>query len=189
MTIEKQNGNLRVVLSDAETVLYGIDSVFFENESAKSKAALKNLLYMAAVAANFCADTTDFLIEIYPVFDGGCEVFFIPSKRKHRLKAVKKEKTTEHVMIELLTPDAVLELCQCLFTTGAVTMSRLFKYKNNYRLILNCSSDVSFLIGEFSKDFKFSQTEIVKTVEHGKQISVNTVEKIGKQLYSRKSHF
>ena len=64
MTISNDNGILRVVLSEAETIHYGIDDIFFEEDCSNSKTALKNLLKSAARTVGFFADTLQFLIEI-----------------------------------------------------------------------------------------------------------------------------
>lgn len=186
MTVTNENGTLRVVLSEAETIHYGIDNVLFNENSPEAKSALKKLLRSAVASVKPMSDASRFLIEIYPVFDGGCEVFFIPSSGgAKRFKAVKKCRPKPYIVAELQSGEAVMRLCHRLYRLNVCFDNRLFKYRGRFRLVLNADSELITVIGEYCNRVSSSRLEMVKTYEYGEEICQNAVEQIGKTLDRR----
>lgn len=183
MTVTNENGMLRIVLSEAETVHYGIGAVLFDEHSKEAKAALKKLLRLVAVNQKISIDASRFLIEIYPIFDGGCEIFFMPANGKRRpFKAVKKPRRDTLLAIELPDGEAVLEICHRLYRIRVTAENRLFKWKEGYRLIIAADRQILNDIVEYSLKIVDSKVEIAKTSEYGVEICRNAVERIGKTL-------
>lgn len=183
MTVTNENGTLRIVLSEAETVHYGIDAVLFDEHSKEAKAALKKLLQIAVGNQKLRTDASRFLIEIYPIFDGGCEIFFMPAGGKRRsFKAVKKHNRDRLLAIELLDGEAVMEICLRLYRMKITAENRLFKWNGGYRLIIAADRQSLSEIGEYSLKFIDSRVEIAKINEYGVEICRNAVERIGKTL-------
>lgn len=186
MTVTNDNGVLRVILSEAETVHYGIDAVLFDERSKEAKASLKKLLKIAAIQHKVSLDASRFSIEIYPIFDGGCEIFFVPRLNVGRkFKAVKKHRRQRTFAIELKDGEAVLEVCCRLFKAGITVENRLFKVKRGYRLVIEVDSKVLTAVGELSSKVVDSPLEIAKTLEYGVEICRNAVERIGLTLDGR----
>lgn len=184
MTVTNENGTLRVILTEAETAYYGIDEVFLGLDQQKAKAALKSLLRSAAVKAGFLPDALRFLIEIYPNICGGCEIFFIPSpiSSGKRLRAKRREKRQERLVAELPDGEAVLSVCERLYTQGISTDSRLFKFNGRFRLVLLSSRETEDAVKEYTSFIWTSPTELAKTAEYGREICRGAVERIGLAL-------
>lgn len=194
MTVTNENGTLRVVLSEAETVHYHIDSVLFDENSPEAKSHLKNLLRSAVLVSKIPTDASKFLIEIYPIFNGGCEIFFIPASNANtenikgagkRFKAVKKRGQKKYVMADLPCGEALMGLCYRLFKSGITAENRLFKYEGNYLLIIDAAKNVQSLAEEFCLRISDSGLEIAKVKEHGIEICQNAIQRIGMALDSR----
>lgn len=184
MTVSNNNGTLRVILSEAETIHYGIDDIFFEEDCSNSKTALKNLLKSAARTVGFFADTLQFLIEIYPDLNGGCEVFFIPTHHKSnkRLKAVKSEPQKKRIVAEFPDGEGVLSVCKNLFSKKIITENQLFKFKGCFRLVLLHTPQTENVLKEYTDQLFTSKIELAKTTEYGKEICKDAIRKIGNAL-------
>ena len=187
MTVSNDNGTLRVVLSEAETVHYHIDDLFFGENSKVTEKALKILLKSAAKSVGFTTDALNFIIEIYPNLNGGCEVFFVPSAIKTPARSSKKLRVAsspkKHTLVaEFSSGEAVMQFCERLFLQRIKTDSQLFKYNNKFRLVFRHSNLTEAVAREYSKKIFTSPIELAKTTEYGKEICREAVEKIGSAL-------
>lgn len=184
MTVTTDNGRLKVILSETETSHYGIDEAFFSGDTQRVRSALKALLCSAAASAGFSPDALHFLIEIYPVFDGGCEIFFIPSgtRSQRQLKAKKCVHKPRVFVAELSNGEAVLSLCQRLFTAGLTPESLLLKYGDRFRLVITHSRKIEASAKEYATRLLTSPLEVAKTLEYGKEICRDAIERIGNAL-------
>ena len=176
MTVKEDNGVLRIILSETETVHYGIDRVLFDEHSKEAKQALKKLLKIAALKTKQPLSTSQFVIEIYPVFDGGCELAFIPQPNSGRkFKAVKKQRRQKGVSIKLKNGEAVLEVCSKLFRAGVTVENRLFKVTDGYRLVLSTDRANLSSFSELSSNIIDSDIELARVLEYGTEICRNAV--------------
>jgi hypothetical protein len=189
MTVAEIDGQLKVILSDAETVKYNIDCVFFESNSRESSKALITLLKLAASKVGFSTDAKDFAIEIYPIFSGGCEIYFIPEKPK-----VPKVSATVNgwSVFEFNSTESALKTCELLYKDPKTRycFSSMYKYCNKYRLVVkNISSSLNRrILLEFADCPISSRLERVKTFEYGKPIALkNAIYIIGSALVHEKS--
>ena len=189
MTVAEIDGQLKVILSEVETVKYNIDRVFFEKNSKESSKALVTLLKLASSKVGFSTDAKDFAIEIYPVFSGGCEIYFIPEKPK-----VPKVSASVNgwSVFEFKSTEAALKTCELLYKDPKTRYcsSSMYKYRNKYRLaVRNISSSLNRrLLLEFADRSIASRLERVKTFEYGKPIALkNAIYIIGSALVHEKS--
>lgn len=184
MTVTEIDGQLKVILSEVETVKYNIDRVFFEKNSKESSKALIALLKLAATKVGFNTDARDFMIEIYPVFSGGCEIYFIPETSKtSSVKAI----VNGWSVFEFKSTEAALKTCELLYKDPKTRYcsSSMYKYRNNYRLaVKNISSSLNRqILLNFADCPVTSRLERVKTFEYGKPIALkNAIYIIGSAL-------
>ncbi len=132
MTVTLEGQQLKVILSDAETVKYGVDRVFFDRVSPLSKSALVELLKIASESCDFRSKATDFLIEIYPVFSGGCEIYFIP-----QAPTVKPKPSVKRVFgCEFYSSEGLLACIEALYRDkdARYCTSAVYKSGKSYRL-------------------------------------------------------
>lgn len=186
MTVKEDNGVFIIVLTEAETVHYGVDRVLFDEHSKEAKQILKKLLKIAALKSEQPLSSSQFLIEIYPVFDGGCELVFVPKHDNGRkFKAVKKHRRQKGVSVKLKNGEEVLEVCLRLFRAGITAENRLFKVTDGYRLVLNTDRSKLSALGELSSNIIDSDIELARVLEYGVEICRNAVERIGITLDGR----
>lgn len=186
MTVKSDNGILKIILSETEIVHYGIDNVLFNERSKEAKSALKKLLKIAVLKSETPLFTTQFSIEIYPVFDGGCEVFFIPkpSGGKKR-KALKKRVCKKAVFIPLKSGEEVLQVCGELFKAGFTAENRLYKWNNDFCLCIIADDFRASMLAELQKTIIDAPIEVAKVLEYGVEICQNAIERIGLALDGR----
>jgi hypothetical protein len=108
MTVNVVDGQLKVTLTDTETVRFNIDRVFFDKTDSLAAKALSHLLKTAAAKANFTSAATRFAIELYPVISGGCEVWYIPQGFDRA--AIKRRS-----VFEFDRTDGLLAVCEALY--------------------------------------------------------------------------
>lgn len=135
MTVTLLNGQLKITLSESETVKYNIDRVFCDCDSAASSEALLKLLKTAVLQVDFNTSAQKFLIELYPVFDGGCEVWYIPEE-SDKARSVTRTPVKKHCLFEFDTSEAMLSACESLYTNPGTRYlaSSLYSSKRRYRL-------------------------------------------------------
>ncbi len=135
MTVTLLNGQLKITLTETETVKYNIDRVFFDCNSTKAGEALLKLLKLAVLKVGFKSNAEKFLIELYPAFDGGCEVWYIPEDTP-TLPSVTKAPVKKHCLFEFYTSDAMLSACELLYGNPKTRYlaSSLYSHKRQYRL-------------------------------------------------------
>ena len=184
MTVTEIDGQLKVTLSEAETVKYNIDKVLFEKNSKESSKALIALLKLAALKVGFNTEVRDFAIEIYPIFSGGCEIYFIPESPK---TSSVKATVSGWSVFEFKTTESALKTCELLYKDKKTRYcsSSLYKYRNNYRLaVKNISSSLNRqILLNFADCPITSRVERVKTFEYGKPIALkNAIYIIGAAL-------
>ncbi len=189
MTATVIDGQLKVTLSDTETVKYNIDRVFFKKDSKESANALVKLLKAASFEAGFNTTAECFAIEIYPIFSGGCEIYFIPETQK---TTPVKATTRGWSMFEFQQSEAVLKTCELLYRNVKTRycQSEMYKYKDKYRLaIKNISSSLNRqILREFADSPITSKTERLKTFEYGKPIALkNAIYIIGSAMCREQS--
>lgn len=135
MTVTLLNGQLKITLTETETIKYNIDQVFFDSNSPKSGEALLKLLKLAVLKVGFKSNAEKFLIELYPAFDGGCEVWYIPESTPI-LPSVAKTPVKKHCLFEFDTSEAMLSACELLYCNPKTRylLSGLYSHKRQYRL-------------------------------------------------------
>lgn len=135
MTVTLLNGQLKITLSESETVKYNIDRVFCDCDSPTSGEALLKLLKLAILQVDFNTNAQKFLIELYPVFDGGCEVWYIPES-PDKAQSVSKTPVKKHCLFEFDTSEAMLSACELLYTNPKTRYiaSSLYSNRRHYRL-------------------------------------------------------
>ncbi len=140
MTAFCENGQLHVVLSEVETVKYNIDIILFNRETSGADKVLVDLLKLAVSKTGFKTRATKFLIEIYPVMDGGCEIYFIPDEqeRSEKVHVVAKKAASKFMIFEFNDSEKMFSAIELLFKNPLTryAKSSLFEYKLKYRLIL-----------------------------------------------------
>lgn len=175
MTCICTNGQLRVILSEAETIKYNIDLVFFECGSKKADKALTRILKMAADQIGFRSNAVRFTIEIYPVFEGGCEIFFIPDGEasKRRIPAVIKQKKRGVLQLEFNSCESMLSTIEVLYLNDVClyVQSSLYEKDGRYRLLLD-----GVLRRELGLPYEYSHTKCISAVERAKTVEYwNTI--------------
>lgn len=186
MTVNIVDGQLKVTLTETETVKFNIDRVFFEKSSDIAQKALSDLLRLAASKVSFGNAATQFLIELYPVFEGGCEVWFKPQPTvtdEKRPKATVKKIT----VFEFNSSEAMFLSVESLYRNPKTRYcaSSVFKISGKYRLLAANLPQTAIrdLICNFADRILTSTVEKVQTVENGRPIcSKNAVAIIGAAL-------
>lgn len=137
MTVTIINGQMKVTLSETETVKYNIDRVFFDKTCEAAGKALSYLLKTAAPKVGFKTDATRFAIELYPVFSGGCEIYYIPDPVDR--KPIAKAAVKRWAIFEFNSSDGMLQACEVLFKDPKTRfcVSELYRYRGKYRLAVN----------------------------------------------------
>ena len=132
MTVILDNGQLKVTLSETETTKYNIDQVFFDRHGKESQMALLYLLKIATEKTTFKPHTSKFLIELYPIFNGGCEVFFIPDP-KPVITSTPIDNTS---VFEIDSSDALLSAIEYLYfdQEGQHLKASVVQHRSHYRL-------------------------------------------------------
>ena len=186
MTVSIVDGQLKVTLTETETVKFNIDRVFFEKSSDIAQKALSDLLRLAASKVSFGNSATQFLIELYPVFEGGCEVWFKPQptvKDEKRSKATVKKIT----VFEFDTSEAMFLGVEALYRNPKTRYcaSALLKCSDKYRLVVAniTPSALRDMVCNFADRVLVSPIQKVKTFENGQTICPkNAVAIIGAAL-------
>lgn len=189
MVYSCENGQLKVILSDSETIKYNIDLVFFDKGSKGADKALAGLFKLAQKETGFKTDANRLLIEIYPIFSGGCEVYYIPDKERPRetIKAVKKAKNIKHVVCKFANSNHMLSAAEALYMSKNTRYIEcaLYEYKGQLRFVI---SDVVKQFGEtasvldFCEEITDSGVEYAKTKEYGKLLSRDVSFDIGRVM-------
>lgn len=191
MTCTCENGQLRVILSEAETIKYNIDCVFFEYGSKKADKALVSVLKIAASTVGFKTDSIKYLIEIYPVFDGGCEIFYIPDRQsnKKRISAIIKHHDESFLIYEFEDCEDMLSSIEMLYRQNLYKYieSSLFELNNRYRLLLSGTEYNGIpSLCEFCKRYFTRCIDRAKTLEYWNLIAKDTaIETLGKAFCRR----
>ena len=137
MTVNVIDGQLKVTLTETETVRYNIDQVFFDKGSEPAAKALMYLLKTAAAKVSFNSATTRFAIELYPVFSGGCEVWYIPDKSTPAsCKQSARPSVKRRSLFEFDCSESMLSTCEMLYSdpTTRYLLSGLYHLNGKYRL-------------------------------------------------------
>ena len=192
MTAFCENGKLRVILTEAETVKYNIDVLLFENDFKLGDRALTDLLYVAALQSGFKTDSTKFIIEIYPDFSGGCEVFYIPEEKSQKCHVTAKAKAVQLYWtgLEFNNCNSMLSAIETLFLSekSRYIKSCLYHYKGLYRLFLQSRNSILLkkLEHNFADGVISSAIQRAMTIEYGIEICAkNAVAVIGSALCHR----
>lgn len=93
MTVSNEKGQLKIVLTEYEIIEYNVSEVLFESRPEIVRSVLTSLLKKAAAETGFKADSDRISIEIYPIFEGGCVIYFIPENyegARQKMPYVKK---------------------------------------------------------------------------------------------------
>lgn len=191
MTCICENGQLRVILSETETVRYNIDRVFFERGSKRADEALVSLLKTAVARCGFKTEATKFTIEIYPVYDGGCEVYFIPGNERERLriKATVRPVRDGFTLFEFDDSESMMSAVELLYRLNREELinSSLFEKNGRYRLLLNgVRLRDPTPVSEFASRRLQLAVDRAATVEHWKKVAGETaVDTVGAALCRR----
>ena len=144
MTAMLINGQLKVTLSETETVKYNIDRVFFDKDGKQSQLALLFLLKTAAVKTAFKPNASRFLIELYPVFEGGCEVYFIPEPNCD----VDSGNNNKNAVFDFYSSEGLLQAIEFLYRDGNCRQlpSTVYEYPKFYRLSVEGLSERLYMM-------------------------------------------
>jgi hypothetical protein len=181
MTAETQNGKLRVLLSEAETIVYNIDGLFFGDKEFETERALQTLFAVASKTAGYKTYAKKMAIEIYPVFSGGCEVWFIPKYAKLQLNIRKSGKYAA----EFLDSERLFCFIETLFDGKFSCDSKLYGLNGRYRLELTVEENPAYIksaLAGFADKILTDKLQIAVTHEYWKLLSPNAVNEIGKIL-------
>ena len=131
MTVNVVDGQLKVTLTDTETVKFNIDRVFFDKTDERAAKALSHLLKTAAAKANFTSTATRFAIELYPVFSGGCEIWYIP-------QSIDRATIKRRSVFEFNRTDGLLAACEALYHDPKTRYLKSCAFVNGgkYRLLV-----------------------------------------------------
>ena len=162
MTVSVVDGQLKVILTETETVRFNIDRVFFNKADSNAAKGLSYLLKMAAAKVNFVSVATKFLIELYPVISGGCEVWYIPDQSD-------RPRVKRRSFYEFRNADGLLSACEILYSDPKTRYLRSSAYckKGKYRLAVTglTPNDHNKLLLTVA-DHVLKSVERAKTVEH-----------------------
>ncbi len=182
MTVAVVGGQLKISLTETEIIKYNIDRVFFDKTGDSSGKALVALLELASVKVGFKPQTTDFLIEMHPIFTGGCEIYYIPKP-----SVLQKAEVKRWSLFEFDTADAMLQAAEWLFKCerARYLTSVLYKLNSRYRLAVkglptnqHRTVQLNFADGHLS-----SSQELVKTVTEGRVlVPKNAIAVIGSAM-------
>ncbi len=166
MTVNVVDGQLKVTLTETETVKFNIDRVFFDKLSDGAAKALSYLLKTAAAKANYNSAATRFAIELYPVFSGGCEVWYIP-------EPTEKSVVRRMSLFEFDRTDSLLSTCEMLYRDPKTRYlkSAVYSVDKKYRLSvtgLSVTDHKKVSLGFADRVLK--PIDRVRTVEHGQCI-------------------
>lgn len=185
MTALTENGQLRVILSETETVKYNIDEVFFYGEKKYMQTALLLIFKAAAAKVGFKASSSKIAIEIYPIFEGGCEIWFIPQTATLKLSAVAK-RANDKILAEFKSSERLFSAIELLYRAPEMDGGESVLYEKNekYRLELRpkvgAQSVKTRLKETFADDIFTDPLSFAVTHEHWRILSGNAVGEIGK---------
>lgn len=189
MTVTNENGSLKVLLTEAETVSFCLDEVFLNVGSPSADAALLTLFKEAAGKARFKTAADRLIIEIYPIFTGGCEVLFIPD-RSDKIKVAVKPITRKKAFItaEFSNSAALLDAIERLYSDQKIRQlcNSLYEKDGFYRLTFKSNSGLHKLsnnLAELSCTVYTSALVSALTSEHWKKLCDGTaIDTVGKAL-------
>lgn len=184
MTVINENGLLKVGLSEAETVHYSVNELLFSGGTVFG-AALLALYKSAAAKSGFKTPADTLCVEIYPLPDGGCEVWFCPDKRRRiKLKAVAC-KRANRLTAEFHSSSSLIDAISFLscYKNGCL-YGVLYGYGRCYRLVMfPCSrsekADLKTQLMPFADCVYDSAAAAAATGEHCKMLCDDAIEKIG----------
>ena len=185
MTVRVVDGQLKVTLTETETVKFNIDRVFFDRICEPAKMALTKLLRLAVIKTDFKCSATVFQIELYPVFEGGCEVWFIPQNTSSEVKP--KATVQKCCIFEFFCSEGLLAACEALYhdTKTRYCRSAVYSKNGSYRLAVSGIDPSAFrsISLNFSDRTVSSAAFAAETAEHWKCICPkNAVAVIGAAL-------
>lgn len=185
MTVTIIDGQMKVALSETETVKYNIDRVFFDKTCETAGQALAYLLKTAAATVNFRTNATRFTIELYPVFDGGCEIYYIPDPicKGQAVKAAVKRWS----VFEFDSSNSMLSACELLYNDPKTRYcaSELYEYRGKYRLAVKGLTPAAHrTVGlNLADRVLTSRVEWAKTLEYAKAVCPkNAIAVVGSAL-------
>ena len=167
MTVTFENGTLKVLLSEAETVIYRLDGLLFGNDIKSSKSALANLYKTALQKIPQKPFSERILIEIHPFFGGGCEIFFTPDS--NRIPAKTKQPKPSFTIIEIYTSEDMIETVNRLyFGVKTSVESRLYIKNGIYRIVLTATDEKALIPSLYGIKCRkiTSKIQVAVTKEH-----------------------
>lgn len=131
MNVTVNDGILKITLSESETQLFGLDRVFTDKNETTVGKSLALLLKKAASEADFATEALKFAVELYPLFGGGCEIFYTPEAEN-----VKRAQPKRWSVFEFESSEAMVLACEYIFSEPKARFcaSALYKYRRKYRL-------------------------------------------------------
>ena len=174
------NKTLKVLLSETESVVFGLDKIFINKDSEESENALRLIFKKASQNCGFVTAENQLSVEIFPVFPGGCEIIFTPETKKTPVCIAPKGKGLRSICAEFYSFEGLLNFIRTIlvFEKGNLFKSRLFTNKSSYRLITQIykGSTEYYLLTDFADRIIPSRYAAIYTIEHWRELCSNVVE-------------
>ena len=174
------NKTLKVLLSEAESVVFGLDKIFIDKDSKESEKALRMIFKKASQNCGFVTAENQLSVEIFPVFPGGCEIVFTPATKKTPVCVAPKGKGLRPICAEFYSFEGLLDFIRAVlvFEKGNLFKCRLFTNGSSYRLITQNYkiSTEYYLFTDFADRIISSRYAAIYTAEHWRELCSNAIE-------------
>ena len=181
------NTHLRVTVKRESLTKHGLTYDMSSYKDEASRRLIKTILYKAHQITGFCYTECKLIIEVFPISDGGCEIYFTRCPRVARLK--RKNGGVSYI-IRFSDAEAFIRCAECInqqFIGDIVANSLYFSGKEYYlyvQLSDGLNDNLVMDLCEFGEIAEVQNHEYYK--ERMSMISDCAIQKMRKVLHNRK---
>lgn len=181
------NTHLRVTVRRESLNKHGLTYDMFSYKDEASRRLIKTILYKAHQITGFCYTECKLIIEVFPISDGGCEIYFT---RCPRVTGLKRRNSASSYIIRFSDTEDFIRCVECMkqqYIDDIMANSLYFSGKEYYLYLQisdNSSDDLLMSLCEFGEMAAVQNHEYYK--ERMKLISIFAVQKMREVLQNRK---
>lgn len=181
------NTHLRVTVRRESLNKHGLTYDMFSYKDEASRRLIKTILYKAHQITGFCYTECKLIIEVFPISDGGCEIYFT---RCPRVTGLKRRNSASSYIIRFSDTEDFIRCVECMkqqYIDDIMANSLYFSGKEYYLYLQisdNSSDDLLMSLCEFGEMAAVQNHEYYK--ERMRSISNCAVQKMREVLQNRK---
>lgn len=181
------NTHLRVTVRRESLNKHGLTYDMFSYKDEASRRLIKTILYKAHQITGFCYTECKLIIEVFPISDGGCEIYFT---RCPRVTGLKRRNGGSSYIIRFSDTEDFIRCVECMkqqYIDDIMANSLYFSGKEYYLYLQisdNSSDDLLMSLCEFGEMAAVQNHEYYK--ERMRSISNCAVQKMREVLQNRK---